>query len=39
MIDPATNWFEIEELPTVTQETTVKPGIKVNREHLIKTLR
>ena len=25
MIDPATSWFEIVELPTVTQETTVPP--------------
>jgi hypothetical protein len=25
MIDPATRWFEIVELPTVTQETTVPP--------------
>ena len=32
MIDPVTSWFEIVELPTVTQETTVPPkgkGIKV----------
>jgi hypothetical protein len=28
MIDPATNWFEIVELPTVTQETTVPPAGK-----------
>ncbi len=25
MIDPATSWFEIVELPTVDQETTVPP--------------
>ncbi len=25
MIDPATSWFEIVELPTVAQETTVSP--------------
>jgi hypothetical protein len=25
MIDPATIWFEIVELPTVAQETTVPP--------------
>ncbi len=25
MIDPITSWFEIVELPTVTQETTVPP--------------
>jgi hypothetical protein len=25
MIDPATSWFEIAELPTVSQETTVSP--------------
>jgi hypothetical protein len=28
MINPATNWFEIVELPTVTQETTVPPAGK-----------
>jgi hypothetical protein len=26
MIDPATSWFEIVDLPTVTQETTVPPA-------------
>ena len=26
MIDPATSWFEIVELPTVTQEMTVPPA-------------
>jgi hypothetical protein len=25
MIDPATSWFEIVELPTVDKETTVPP--------------
>jgi hypothetical protein len=25
MIDPTTSWFEIVELPTVAQETTVPP--------------
>ncbi len=30
MIDPATSWFEIVELPTVAQETTVSP-VKVKR--------
>ncbi len=25
MINPATSWFEIVELPTVVQETTVPP--------------
>ncbi len=28
MIDPATSWFEIVELPTVPQETTVPPAGK-----------
>jgi hypothetical protein len=28
MIDPATNWFEIVELPTFAQETTVPPAGK-----------
>jgi hypothetical protein len=35
MIDPATSWFEIVELPTVAQETTVSPvgkGKKVTFE-------
>jgi hypothetical protein len=39
MIDPATSWFKIVELPTVTQKTTVLPtgkGIKVT---FAKTLR
>ncbi len=28
IIDPATSWFEIVELPTVAQETTVPPAGK-----------
>ncbi len=28
MIDPATSWFEIVELPTVAQEMTVPPAGK-----------
>ncbi len=28
MIDPATSWFKIVELPTVAQETTVPPAGK-----------
>ncbi len=28
MINPATSWFEIVELPTVAQETTVPPAVK-----------
>ena len=28
MINPATSWFEIVELPTVAQETTVPPAGK-----------
>jgi hypothetical protein len=28
MIDPTTSWFEIMELPTVAQETTVPPAGK-----------
>jgi hypothetical protein len=31
MIDPATSWFEIVELPTVAQETTFPPWVKVKR--------
>ncbi len=31
MIDPATSWFEIVELPTVAQETTVPPAGKGKR--------
>ncbi len=40
MIDPATSWFEIVELPTVAKETTVSPtgkGKKVTFDK--KTLR
>jgi hypothetical protein len=28
MIDPATSWFKIVELPTVAQEMTVPPAVK-----------
>ncbi len=28
MINPATSWFEIVELPAVAQETTVPPAVK-----------
>jgi hypothetical protein len=31
MIDPTSTWFEIVELPTVAQETTVPPRLKVKR--------
>jgi hypothetical protein len=31
IIDPATSWFEIVELPTVAQETTFPPRVKVKR--------
>ncbi len=31
MIDPAKSWFEIAELPTVDQEMTVPPQVKVKR--------
>jgi hypothetical protein len=31
MIDPATSWFEMVELPTVAQETTVPPAGKGKR--------
>jgi hypothetical protein len=31
MIDPATSWFEVVELPTVAQEMTVPPWVKVKR--------
>jgi hypothetical protein len=34
MIDPATSWLEIVELPTVAQEMTVPPAGKVERYHL-----
>ncbi len=39
MIDPATSWFEIAELPTVDQETTVPPrgkGKKVTFDKITK---
>ncbi len=29
VIDPATGWFKIVELPTVAQETTVHPMVKI----------
>ncbi len=28
MIDPATSWFKIVELPNVAQDTTVPPAVK-----------
>jgi hypothetical protein len=31
MINPATSWFKIVELPTVTQEMTVPPVGKIKR--------
>jgi hypothetical protein len=31
VINPATSWFEIVELPTVAQETTVPLQVKVKR--------
>jgi hypothetical protein len=31
MIDPATSWFKIVELPNVAQEMTVPPWVKVKR--------
>jgi hypothetical protein len=37
MIDPTTSWFEIVELPTVAQETTVSPAVKEKKVQ--KTLR
>jgi hypothetical protein len=39
MIDPATSWFEIAELPTVDQETTVPPAGKGKKVTFGKTLR
>jgi hypothetical protein len=39
MIDPATSWFEIAELPTVAQETTVPPTSKGKKVTFAKTLR
>ncbi len=38
MINPTTSWFKIVELPTVVQETTVPPRVKVKRYQLQKTL-
>jgi hypothetical protein len=39
MINPTTSWFEIVELPAVSQETTVPLQVKIKRQHLIKILR
>ncbi len=40
MINPATSWFKIVELPTVAQDTTVfPPADKGKKVHLIKTQR
>ncbi len=39
MIDPATTWFEIVELPTVAQEMTVPPAGKGKKVTFDKTLR
>ncbi len=39
MINPATSWFKIVELPTVTQETTVLPVGKGEKVTFDKTLR
>jgi hypothetical protein len=39
MIDPTTSWFEIVELPTVAQETTVPPTGKGKKVTFDKTLR
>jgi hypothetical protein len=36
MIDPVTSWFEIVELPTVAQETTVPPADKGKKETFAK---
>ncbi len=36
MIDPATSWFKIVELPTVAQETTVPPAGKSKKETFTK---
>ncbi len=36
MINPATSWFEIVELPTVTQETTVPPAGKGKKVTFVK---
>jgi hypothetical protein len=39
MINPATSWFKIVELPTVAQETTVPPAGKSKKVTFAKTLR
>ncbi len=39
MIDPATSWFKIVELPTVAQETTVSPAGKGKKLTFDKKLR
>ncbi len=39
MIDPVTSWFEIVELLTVAQETTVPPAGKGKKVTFKKTLR
>ncbi len=39
MIDPATSWFKIVELPTDTQETTVPPVGKGSKVTFAKILR
>ncbi len=36
MIDPATSWFKIVELPTVAQETTVAPTGKGKKGNIFK---
>ncbi len=36
MINPATSWFEIVELPTVAQETTVPPAGKGKKKTFAK---
>jgi hypothetical protein len=39
MINPATSWFKIVELPTVAQEMTVPPAGKGKKVTFAKTLR
>ncbi len=39
MIDPATSWFKLVELPTVAKETTVCPAGKGKKVTFDKTLR
>jgi hypothetical protein len=39
MINPTTSWFEIVELPTVAQETSVTPSRKGKEVTFDKTLR